>query len=822
MPAQALGRSGDRQRFGRSNNSSTATALSRLQSQLGLSPSISLLNLSSFLLHSASSILFLVFLNSIQPFVIHQIQLHRSSPPSPNRIPPVPEPSAGSLSGTLIFSDELLSTFLALFWGATADIYSSNLVATLSYLFIAFGLVAYTFPTSQPLPGLLIARLIFAVGGSGATAMLSAILAEYSDKRLEDDAAGFGEIKSASSVPSAQPSQSSLHSEINRVGGHGTEGHSKIIERAASETSLQAGRPDEENPSTEEAEGEGEDPETLLEGYGSTSISQPFPSGEVYERVKRSSAGSLGGDSGDPGRLASKRTRHGRLAALAGFFTGLGALISVFGLLRLPALIARSLETDEVDRGGREADGKDPDRELRIGTIASLWIVAGFAVLVSILLFFGLKGRERGVSEKNKRRRDTAWEGEDPGGSTSYGSGVGSDARRGGASREERRRRLRRMRDQRLRQSFAVRFRTVSQLYLQNSLLGFRLAGRVRTKRIDPTNDIDEETGAGASTARSDHQVTLLRTDLSRELRLAYLGGSLARAFTIATTAFLPLLISNYYYTSGACSSSPPKDLPLSELKKYCRKAFTATSILGGITQLCSLLLSPLVGYLSDRFNPGATLAVTSLVGSLGLLVISVGIVNQGGGTEEVQVPDPLTGKAFVAAMAVGLGQIGSIVTSLASCARSRNLLYRIERLDLLSSRDRGEGEEEEAHDIERVGREGEEREENEPLLLPDQGGRSQREGEGGLRGKRVRWTTEAAGKEVETIVVKDRAGAIAGSYSSIGSITILITSKLGGGLFDLYAPSPFLLVAGLGTSVSLYSAWVQVCRVLDRRRMAP
>ncbi len=157
----------------RSRTSTSATWLTTL----GFKPQVTWRNAIAFLIHCASSILFLVFLNASQPFLIHQLESrskHGGNVGVPNR--------AGSLSGSLIFYDELLSTFMSLIWGALAELVGLAAVTSTSYLFIAAGLVAYTVP-KRPWPDLVPARLIFAVGGSGATAMLSGILSEYSGSR---------------------------------------------------------------------------------------------------------------------------------------------------------------------------------------------------------------------------------------------------------------------------------------------------------------------------------------------------------------------------------------------------------------------------------------------------------------------------------------------------------------------------------------------------------------------------------------------------------------------------------------------------------------
>jgi MFS family permease len=144
-------------RKSRSSTNSTPRPSSSWQKSLGVSSNVSALNLGSFLLHSTCSILFLVFLNATQPFLISQLGETKRQ---------------GTLSGTLVFSDELLSMFLVLFWGSLADITGTKLVAVSGYCFIAIALFAFTW-AQAPWPDLLFCRLAFAVGGSAVTSMLS-------------------------------------------------------------------------------------------------------------------------------------------------------------------------------------------------------------------------------------------------------------------------------------------------------------------------------------------------------------------------------------------------------------------------------------------------------------------------------------------------------------------------------------------------------------------------------------------------------------------------------------------------------------------------
>lgn len=135
------------------------------QASLGVSATVSPVNLAAFLLHASSSIVFLVFLNATQPFLIAQLGETKHQ---------------GALSGTLVFYDELLSMVLVLIWGSIADVAGTKPVAVAGYCFIAVALFSFTF-ANAPWPDLLYSRLVFAIGGSAVTAMLTGESGGYAD-----------------------------------------------------------------------------------------------------------------------------------------------------------------------------------------------------------------------------------------------------------------------------------------------------------------------------------------------------------------------------------------------------------------------------------------------------------------------------------------------------------------------------------------------------------------------------------------------------------------------------------------------------------------
>ncbi|SJX60226.1 uncharacterized protein SRS1_11540 [Sporisorium reilianum f. sp. reilianum] len=638
----------------------------------GFKPQVTWRNATAFLVHCSASILFLVFLNASQPFLIHQLESRRSNHHdghSPSR--------AGPLSGSLIFYDELLSIFMSLIWGAMAELVGLAAVTSTSYLFIAVGLVTYTLPT-KPWPDLVPARLVFAIGGSGATAMLSGILSEYSGSRSAQSSA-------VTSDPATQPSTDE----------------------------------DLDTPSAADAQAaEGEQERSLLDRPGDQSKSQ-----------------------------------HGRVAAIAGVFTGLGALIAVFVLVRLPEKIASYLEEHSPANPPHASNANTPgDVAIRRATIATFWLVAALALLIASVTALGLKqpkSRSRrldaadALSQSSRRRQQD------------YGALYDSTIALAEDSRQARRARLRQRQQRRLQASLGNVIRSHVRRFTVASIGGFRMVGPVRK-------------GADSSAMRTQKR-------LAQELRMAYLGGALARAFTIGTTAFLPLLVTHHYYTSGLCrqlpSPNPDSPLPNDELKKLCRSAFTATAILGGTAQLTALLASPLIGLLCDTLSPTSTISATSALGAVGFYLLGVGTSGFAGDkTTGEEVPDLLTGVSIGAAVLIGLGQIGAIVASLAGCARARSLIAE----DQL-----------------------------EPADDPAAGDAAST-----CDTRRGRAQAEQAGPG---------AGAIAGAYTCTGSLSILVISKLGGLLFDMYVPSPFLLIGGFSLFVSLCGVGTSIAKRLER-----
>lgn len=136
-----------------------------LVSRLPFSPHIRPLHATTYLLGVALfSISFLVFLNSSVSFVLTDL-LHLS--------PPI-----GDIVGTLGFADELVAIFAAPLWGVLSDgPLGTRGVVVSGYAIIFLSLIVFVNVPSV-YPGLLLARMLFSVGGAAVATMVSAILPE--------------------------------------------------------------------------------------------------------------------------------------------------------------------------------------------------------------------------------------------------------------------------------------------------------------------------------------------------------------------------------------------------------------------------------------------------------------------------------------------------------------------------------------------------------------------------------------------------------------------------------------------------------------------
>lgn len=505
------------------------------------------------------------------------------------------------------------------------------------------------------------------------------------------------------------------------------------------------------------------EPLGILNSYSASKHDrEPPTSGQPNERTALLDTADVDEREGNSAaRPQQRKPTHGRLAALAGLSTGCGALLAVFFLLRLPTILAR-LHDRKVAPSLPDND-KVLDEAVRRGTREAFYIVSALAIAVAIALSAALK-MDRQSGEADVSDSDDA---------TQSGN-MEHNFDAGASPREERRRRMK----LRLRRRDGSESRT-----------GRLLQGVTRLCR---------GTMAGFSLASRE-----------ADLPLAYLGGALARACTIATTVFVPLLVTRYFYTSGQCDDLPTPDVPADELKRRCRQAFTVASILSGVIQLVALLLAPLIGWVCDVQTPARALLGSTLIGTAAFLTMGTALPHDG---------DPRTVPAWIAAVGIGLCQIGAIVASLAQCANAKTGLAAASSANKVTAAEAAQTAAATGAGMSSA-----------ELIAEDEARRKQQQRrgkavaarEGASSTRRTQSESTVTGQQEKVFTAVPAPGAIAGAYSATGGLSILVVSSLGGVLSDLYAPAAFLLMAGLAAITAIAAAVVVAREGRPQRRTA-
>ena len=270
-------------------------------------------------------------------------------------------------------------------------------------------------------------------------------------------------------------------------------------------------------------------------------------------------------------------------------------------------------------------------------------------------------------------------------------------------------------------------------------------------------------------------------------LGLGYLGGFVARASSVGISLFIPLYVNAYYISSGRCDESGrnPEDI-----KDHCRDAYALAAELTGVSQLVALLCAPVFGFLADRYRRyNAPLLVAALVGMLGYVLLA-------------SLDSPMiSGEegspwVFVIMAFLGISQIGAIVCSLGLLGRC--VLGLEPEITSKSKVDVGVASAQDSSS-------------NAPnhMVTAEQGGSIGAE-------NHVEEASPLLGSRETTQPRRNLKGSIAGVYSLVGGIGILLLTKAGGVLFDrVSSVAPFamlagfnllLLVVGIGQGVS--TAW--------------
>lgn len=249
------------------------------------------------------------------------------------------------------------------------------------------------------------------------------------------------------------------------------------------------------------------------------------------------------------------------------------------------------------------------------------------------------------------------------------------------------------------------------------------------------------------------------------QIGLGYLGGFVARASTVAISAFIPLFVKIYYLDHIAGGDQ--------------RKAYVLASILTGVAQLFALICAPIFGYLSrrrGRFNYPITVAtIFGIIGYTAFPHLS---------SPEVKNVDGRGGSpaVFILVALIGISQIGAIVCSLGSLGKGVLAADPHRRAQLpVAAEGQNDGT---AEDRERA-----------PLL-----------GNG----------TKPQPKCTRVLL----KGTIAGVYSWCGGAAILLLTKLGGFLFDKWSHgAPFYMMALFNAILLVATLGVDVVRLARAHR---
>ncbi|CAK9436200.1 uncharacterized protein LODBEIA_P07580 [Lodderomyces beijingensis] len=138
----------------------------------------------------------------------------------------------------------------------------------------------------------------------------------------------------------------------------------------------------------------------------------------------------------------------------------------------------------------------------------------------------------------------------------------------------------------------------------------------------------------------------------NKNAQLACAGAFVARATTVVTTAFIPLLVYNYYYSIGKCESNSWSE------KDGCYEGYRFAAMLNGIAQTAALVSAPVWGYLVNKYGK-KSIGFASAVGAVGNLALSANF--------HYETYNPKTASCFLFVCIIGLSQIGLIISSM-SC----------------------------------------------------------------------------------------------------------------------------------------------------------
>ena len=138
-----------------------------------------------FLLSVLMAICGLVFINAVQVYVIIDILSY-------------PRENLGFATGSLAFADELLCVPMVTLWGFISDRYGRQIIMAIGLAIMALSISLYpwascVFPSNfaNIFSSLLFFRLLFAVGGSASTSMITALIGDIALEGGRSKVAGF-------------------------------------------------------------------------------------------------------------------------------------------------------------------------------------------------------------------------------------------------------------------------------------------------------------------------------------------------------------------------------------------------------------------------------------------------------------------------------------------------------------------------------------------------------------------------------------------------------------------------------------------------------
>ncbi|KAJ8102247.1 major facilitator superfamily domain-containing protein [Lipomyces tetrasporus] len=301
-------------------------------------------------------------------------------------------------------------------------------------------------------------------------------------------------------------------------------------------------------------------------------------------------------------RTAAPPVRNGTLSGLVGLCTGLGAVMAVTVLLPIPTRLEAQYDLS-------------PEESLK----SAFYIVGIVAIVVGAVLFVGLR--------------------QDP--SRSLSLWIRS------IRFNRRRKRL-----NQLRQQSSRRQSVDSQASTESN------EGVLQNTAFDDDEWLSEhehEFGQQYLEKKNSYFRLLLKgfTAASEpDIFLAYVGGLIARAASVAVSLFIPLFVNQYFYSEGICAIT-------TDVKDSCRDAYIRSAMLTGVAETCALVAAPIWGIACDKIGKTKSLAITAVIGTIGFFGFA-------------SLDDPRVGISFLWATFIGIGQIGAIVCSLSLCTERR------------------------------------------------------------------------------------------------------------------------------------------------------